>query len=76
MSTGIRKLFRLVGIMTVLSYMIVILSTWIIAKYQGFTYFQAGEPIHIIMYIEWTLGIIGVLTLVDIYREELSSIKS
>lgn len=49
--------------MAVLAYMIVILSTWIIANLQGYTYFYAGEPTVSIKYIEWILGIIGILVI-------------
>jgi len=54
---------NIVGLITAISYMIVILFTWIYANHQGYVYFSAGEPILIIKYIEWTLATISIYTL-------------
>ncbi|MBU0847482.1 hypothetical protein KKH23_09890 [Patescibacteria group bacterium] len=57
--------------MTALSYMIAILFTWMLASHQGYVYFQVGEPNVIIMYLEWALGIVGIVTLADICKREI-----
>lgn len=57
--------------MGVLSYMLVILSTWVYWDLQGFTYFSAGEPILHIKYFEWILGIIGILVIPYYIRAEI-----
>ena len=59
--------------MTVLAYMITILFTWVYANHQGYVYFSAGEPILIIKYTEWALGIIGIFVLTDIYKKEIQA---
>ncbi len=69
------KLFRLIGIVSAFAYTIVILFTWIVAAQKGFVYFQAGEPDLRIMYLEWALGIIGIVTLVDVYKKEIESVN-
>lgn len=64
------KLVRILGLMALISYMIVILFTWIYANFKGFVYFSAGEPILLIKYPEWMLGFIGILVAIDyLYRE-------
>lgn len=71
---NIYKWFKLIGIITAIGYMVIILEQWILANHQGYTYFQAGEPNMIIMYTEWVLGIIAVITLADTYKKEIESI--
>jgi hypothetical protein len=44
------RLLRILGLMTVLSYMIIILFTWIYANHQGYVFFSAGEPVSLIKY--------------------------
>lgn len=68
------KLLRLAGITTVIGYMVIILYTWMLASHQGYTYFMAGEPVAVIRYAEWILGIIGVSVMVDVYRKEIDSV--
>jgi hypothetical protein len=67
----ILHLLKILGLMAVLSYMIVILFTWMYANYQGYVYFSAGEPISLIKYPEWALGILGILTIASVLRREL-----
>lgn len=66
------KIARVIGLMSLISYMIVILSTWIFANMQGYMYFSAGEHILWIKYLEWILGFIGILTAVDYLYMELN----
>jgi len=56
----ITKIIRIVGLMALISYMVVILFTWIYANLGGYVYFQAGEPMRVIKYFEWALGITGI----------------
>lgn len=62
---GLGMGIRIIGLMALLSYMIVILCTWIYANLRGFIYFSAGEPDLFIKYSEWVLGIIGIIVAVD-----------
>ncbi len=65
------RLVRILGLMAVLSYMIVILMTWMYANIQGYVYFSAGEPVSLIKYPEWVLGILGILVTASVLRREL-----
>jgi hypothetical protein len=67
------RLFKILGLMAVLSYMIVILFTWMYANYQGYVYFSAGEPVSFIKYPEWVLGLLGILTTARVLRMELDN---
>lgn len=67
-------LIRILGLMSVLSYMIVILFTWIYANYQGYVYFSAGEPISLIKYPEWVLGFLGILATASVLRREVDNL--
>ena len=67
------RIFRILGLIAVLSYMIVILLTWMYANHQGYVYFSAGEPISIIKYPEWILGIMGIFATVSVIRRELNT---
>lgn len=64
--------YRIWGLMAVMSYLIVILATWMYANYTGHIYFMAGEPNIIIKYVEWVLAGVGMYALVDILRKELN----
>ncbi len=64
-------MLRILGLMAVLSYMIVILFTWMYANHQGYVYFSAGEPVSLIKYPEWVLGILGILVTASVLRKEL-----
>lgn len=65
------RLVRILGLMAVISYMTVILFTWIYANLQGYIYFSAGEPVSMIKYPEWVLGFIGIFAAADLLRKEL-----
>ncbi|MDD5615776.1 MAG: hypothetical protein PHH85_06190 [Candidatus Methanoperedens sp.] len=67
-------LLRILGLMAVLSYMIVILLTWIYANHQGYVYFSAGEPISFIKYPEWVLGFLGIFATASVLRKELDNL--
>jgi hypothetical protein len=67
------KIVRIIGLMALISYMIVILFTWIFANYQGYMYFSAGEPVLSIKYPEWLLGFIGIFVAVDYLNREINS---
>lgn len=76
-SKKVSKLFpllRILGLMAVLSYMIVILITWIYANHQGYVYFSAGEPLSIIKYPEWVLGFLGIFATASVLRKELDNL--
>ncbi len=62
---------RILGLVALISYMIVILFTWIYANLEGKVYFLAGEPILFIKYSEWALGLVGILVGVDCLRKEI-----
>lgn len=71
------KLFRTVrilGLMSVISYMTVILFTWVYANLMGYVYFSAGEPELLIKYPEWALGLIGISVAIDCLRKELDAL--
>ncbi len=67
----IMKLVRILGLMVIISYMIAILFVWISANIDGYAYFSAGEPELRIRYLEWALGVLGILVAVYYFREEL-----
>ena len=67
------KIVRIIGLMALISYMIVILFTWIFANLQGYMYFSAGEPVLSIKYPEWILGFIGIFVAVDYLHREIDS---
>ena len=67
------KIVRIIGLMALISYMIVILFTWIFANYQGYMYFSAGEPVLSIKYPEWILGFIGIFVAIDYLHREIDS---
>jgi hypothetical protein len=69
---NIVKIIRLLGLMALISYMIVILFTWIFANMEGYMYFSAGEPVLYIKYPEWILGFIGIFVAVDYLHRELN----
>ncbi|HEY9204726.1 MAG TPA: hypothetical protein VIO58_02300 [Candidatus Methanoperedens sp.] len=66
------KIVRILGLMSVISYMVVILFTWISANLEGYIYFSAGEPESLIKYPEWALGAIGIFAAFDYLRKELN----
>ena len=58
--------------MALISYMIVILFTWIFANMDGYVYFSAGEPVLSIKYIEWILGFLGIFVATYYLHKELN----
>ena len=66
------KLARILGLMSLISYMIVILFTWMYANMEGFVYFSAGEPVLSIKYPEWVLGFLGIFVATDYLHKELN----
>jgi len=76
MKTQWKQYVKILGIISVISYMICILFTWMLANYLGYTYFTAGEPILIIKYIEWVCGGIGMWSLFVVYKEEIEKINN
>ncbi len=61
----IKNHIRLLGNIAVLSYMVIILSTWIYTNLTGNVYFSAGEDIRVLAYAEWVLGFIGIGTTLE-----------
>ncbi|NJD78060.1 MAG: hypothetical protein FIB08_13380 [Candidatus Methanoperedens sp.] len=70
---GTVRLIRILGLMALISYMVVILFTWMYANLEGYVYFSAGEPELYIKYSEWALGFIGILVAADFLKKELES---
>jgi hypothetical protein len=66
------KNIRILGLMALISYMIVILFTWIFANIEGYIYFSAGEPVLFIKYLEWILGLLGIFVAVNYLKKELN----
>ncbi len=67
------KHIKITGLIAAISYLIVILCTWIAANYLGSTYFTAGEPHLIIKYIEWAIGANSIIVLCVYLKNELSA---
>ncbi len=72
--TKIVKVMKIMGLAGLISYTIVILFTWISANLQGYVYFFTGEPILVIKYLEWIIGIIGIFVAFDYLFKELKGI--
>jgi hypothetical protein len=68
----ITKIIRIVGLMALISYMVVILFTWVYANLGGYVYFQAGEPMQAIKYSEWALGITGIFVAFEGLLKEIA----
>lgn len=64
---------KIFGLMAIISFMIVVLSTWIYANLNGNVYFLAGEPILIIKYIEWGMGIVGIYVAIGYLIDEIKT---
>ena len=55
------KKIRIFGFMVAISYLIVVLSSWMFSEfYIGDVYFEAGEPNRFILYSEWVFGLIAI----------------
>jgi hypothetical protein len=70
--SNIEKIVRILGLMALISYMIVILFTWVFANIEGYVYFSAGEPVLSIKYLEWILGSLGIFVAVNYLQKELN----
>ena len=70
--SNIVKIVRILGLMALISYMIVILFTWMFANIEGYVYFSAGEPVLSIKYLEWVLGLLGIFVAVNYLHKELN----
>lgn len=66
------KNVRILGLMALISYMIVILFTWMFANIEGYVYFSAGEPVLSIKYLEWVLGFLGIFVAANYLQKELN----
>jgi len=71
-NSNLVKNVRILGLMSLISYMIVILFTWVYANIEGNVYFSAGEPVMSIKYIEWMLGILGIFVAANYLQKELN----
>jgi hypothetical protein len=69
---NIIKIIRIVGLMALISYMMVIIFTWMFANIEGYVYFSAGEPVLSIKYLEWILGLVGIFVAVNYLQKELN----
>lgn len=67
----ILKITRILGLIALISYIGVILAIWINANLGGYVYFSAGEPMLIIKYAEWGLGLIGLFVATNFLCREL-----
>ena len=66
------KIVRIMGLMALISYIAVILFTWIYANSAGHIYFSAGEPSSWIKYSEWILGFMAFFVAIYYFLMELS----
>lgn len=63
---------RIIGLISLIGWMICIMVIWIYANIRGFVYFQGGEPLWWIKYPEWILGVIGITTAIQYLILELN----
>jgi hypothetical protein len=66
------KIVRILGLMALISYISVVLFTWMLANKEGFIYFSGGEPSLYVKYSEWILGFIGVIVAIYYLLMELT----
>jgi hypothetical protein len=66
------KNIKILGLIALISYMIVILFTWVFANIEGYVYFSAGEPVLSIKYLEWGLGLLGIFVAINYLKNELN----
>lgn len=64
------KNIQIIGFMSLISYMINIFCSWITANMHGFIYFSAGEPNLFIKYLEWVLGVLGIIVAIERLHKE------
>ncbi len=65
---------QLIGILVAFSYILVMLSAWILSTLFGYGYFAAGEQNDIIKYIEWILGVLAIWSLVRLIIQNINGI--
>lgn len=61
---------KIFGFMIALSFLIVLLYSWMRTEYIGDTYFRAGEPNRLILYTEWILGLLSI-TVISIEMKKI-----
>ncbi len=66
------KIIRILGLMALISYIAVVLMTWILVNQKGIVYFSAGEPVLLVKYSEWVLGFLGFFIAIYYLIMELS----
>ncbi len=71
----LRISLKFVGVLAAMSYVICITGSWMLANLNGHTYFQAGEPVAIIKYVEWILAGISIYTLWGYALQEATATK-
>lgn len=64
-------LIRVSGLISLISYTIAIMYVWIYANINGYTYFSAGEPLLHVKYVEWLLGVTGIVVALYYVKKEL-----
>ncbi len=69
------KIVRILGLMALISYLAVVLFSWMLANMKGFIYFSGGEPLLLIKYSEWILGFLGIIVAIYYLLMELSGYK-
>ncbi len=66
------KIVRILGLMALISYIAVVLFSWMLANMEGFIYFSGGESSLLIKYSEWILGFLGIIVAIYYLLMELS----
>ncbi len=66
-------IIKILGLASSMSFIVVILYTWMLAETNGYTYFTAGEPHDIIRNVEWFLGMLGLSMLIVVTKEEIDA---
>ncbi len=66
------RIVRILGLMALISYLAVVLFSWMLANMKGFIYFSGGEPLLLIKYSEWILGFLGIIVAIYYLLMELS----
>ena len=70
------RLLKILGLISILGYMIVFLSIWIYhTEINNYIYIQVGEPNLFIKYSEWIFGLLGITVMIPIIKKELDGVK-
>lgn len=67
----IKRYWRVFGLLSLFSWVVVIMGLWIYANLHGYTYFSGGEPLWYVKWFEWFAGAVGIVTAVDYLWAEL-----